>query len=81
VFPRGRCVGSRVLVYCCWKSGAVTSDCREERRSERSCVEGPRSEASGRNNRRYSKKGRHVVVPPRGRKCGGDQVLSVKGGK
>jgi hypothetical protein len=57
VFPGGRSVLSRVPVRCCWKSGAITSDRREERRSERSCVEGLRSGTSGRNQTEELKEG------------------------
>jgi hypothetical protein len=59
--PGGRTVMSRVPVHCCWESGAVTSDRREGRRSERSYVEGLRSGTSGYNRQKNGKKGRHVV--------------------
>jgi hypothetical protein len=38
--PGGRSVVSRAPVRCYWESGAIASDCGEERRSEQSCVEG-----------------------------------------
>jgi hypothetical protein len=45
--PTGRTVVSRAPVCCCWESEAIMSDRERRRRSERSYVEGHRSEASG----------------------------------
>jgi hypothetical protein len=44
--PGGRTVVSRALVCCCWESEAIASVRKQRRRSERSYVEGLRSESA-----------------------------------
>jgi hypothetical protein len=52
VFPGGRICREQSAVALLLLKRGVASDRREERKSEQSWIEGPRSEASGRNNRR-----------------------------